>query len=387
MAAVPNEAQAQVDVSTTTTFYMERGGGLSSTIVAPNLRVQGTVADRVNIRAGYDADIVSGASVAVVDAPGDVDAITSATQLSDVRHTASAGLGLIADRTRLDVDYSYGHESDYRSHGLRLRATAELFERNTRFELSYGRGFDRVCNLAHGRNVEAVDRGRLPSSDGCFESDDRQSESIDLQTFQGAWSQNWTSIFATQLTLSAQLQHGYLGNPYRGVWLGRSAAQEHHPENRARYAAGLALRLWLEPVAGALQLQGRIYRDSWDILSGTAELAYEQRLGRALRLRARARYYTQSGAAFYSDNYVLQPRGQYFTGDRELSPMSSTVFGAQLAYDVPPGDDGQVAFLDSLKLLVKVDWLRYDFSEFRYGRVEVPNDWGLMATFSLQAQM
>jgi len=380
-------AEAQVTVRTTNSFYSERGGGLESQIIDPSLVIRGDIKDVATIRAGWSADVVSGASVAVVDAPGSADVVTSATRLTDFRNTVTGAFGLRGERTSIEGEYTYGHESDYRSHGFRLTAAAELFERNTRFELSYGRGFDRVCNLAQPRAQEAVDRQRLPSSDGCFSDDEtREERKLDLQTFQGAWTQAWTPIFATQLTLTAQVLNGYQGNPYRAVWLGNAAAQENHPENRARFAGGLVLRLWLPPFNGALHLSGRVYRDTWDVFSVTGELAYEQRIVEGLRVRVRGRYYNQTGAAFYSDDYELFPRGQYFTGDRELSPMSSWVVGARLRYDIPPSDEGTVGPFSGFEVVVKFDYIKYDFRDFRYGSVAVPNDSGILATLGLEAR-
>ncbi len=384
--ALASGAHAQVSVSTTNTVYREAGGGLETTSITPSLRIQGTIQDRVTLRAGWEADVVSGASVAVVDAPGAVDAITSATEWSDFRNTATAGFGIKSEYATLEGSYTYGTENDYRSHAFALTASAQLFERNTTFSLTYGRGFDRVCNLLQPRAQESVDRVRMPSSEGCFEDDaGREELKLALHTVQGAWTQAWAPIFATQLTLSAQILNGYQGNPYRAVWLGRVAAQENHPENRARYAAGLGLRFWVNPLKGALQLSTRVYRDTWDVSSITAEAAWEQRVLEGFTVRARLRYYNQTGAAFYSDDYVRFPRGQYFTGDRELSPMSSWLVGGHVAYDVPPGEDGGVGPFAGFVILAKFDWVKYDFRDFHYGDAAVPNDRAIMATLGLEA--
>ncbi|MEM9070061.1 MAG: DUF3570 domain-containing protein [Myxococcota bacterium] len=381
-----NGASAQVTVGSTTTVYRESGGGLNSTAITPSLQIRGDIKDVFTIRAGWEADIVSGASVAVVDAPGgEVDAITSATKWDDFRNTASGGIGIASEYARIDATYTYGHESDYRSHGFNIVGTAELFDRNTTLTVSYGRGFDRVCNLLQPRAQEAVDRQRLPNADGCFGGDDRESLDLELHTFQGGWTQAWTPILATQLTLTGQVLNGYQGNPYRAVWLGRSAAQENHPENRTRYAGGLAIRLWVNPLRGALQLSGRLYRDTWDIRSATVELAWDQRIAEGLRVRLRGRYYNQTGAAFYSDDYARFPRGQYFTGDRELSPMSNWLIGGRIEYDIPPSDEGSVGPFRSFALIAKFDWIRYDFRDFRYGQVSIPNNRGIAATLGLEA--
>lgn len=371
-----------------TTLFYEFGGPLEMLVVNPRAQIRVNPVPEVSLRASYDADIVSGASVAVVDAPSaDVDAITSATRLDDFRSVVTGALEVRSEYGSLRGSYSYGFESDYVSHSFLIGARTEAFERNTTFDLSYGRGFDQVCNVAYDRNQASVERGRLDSSTGCFNAEnlDRQALDVDLQTFQGSWTQAWASIFVTQLTITAQLVDGFQSNPYRGVWLGRSAAQEHHPDNRFRYAAGLSARLWLEPLNGALQVSGRAYRDNWDVRSITAELAYEQSIDGAVRIRARGRYYTQGAAAFFSDDYALRPRGQYFTGDRELSDQQSFMAGLQLIWTLTPGTEGaSLGPLESFRLVLKADYIHHEFPAFRYARAAVPNVDSIVGALGLE---
>ena len=87
------------------------------------------------------------------------DAITSAT-LSDFRQVPSGGITLASDVARLDASYSYGFESDYRSHGVSVSTSADLFDRNTSLALSYGRGWDDVCDLLQPEAEEATQRQR-----------------------------------------------------------------------------------------------------------------------------------------------------------------------------------------------------------------------------------
>jgi hypothetical protein len=189
-----------------------------------------------------------------------------------------------------------------------------------------------------------------------------------------------------QAAATAQLLNGFQSNPYRAVRIGRGAAQEHHPDDRARYAASVSLRIWIKPLSGALQPSVRVYRDTWDVRSFSGELGYEQSIGSGLRLRARGRFYTQTGAAFYSDDYVLDPRGQYFTGDRELSPMRTVLLGGQFAWSVPSDAQGDViGFLSSLELLLKADVLESSFPDFHYDRAPVPNTTALIGSLSVLA--
>jgi hypothetical protein len=162
--------------------------------------------------------------------------------------------------------------------------------------------------------------------------------------------------------------------------------QEHHPRDRARYAVGVGARIWLKPIGGALQLSARGYRDTWAVLAGSAELAYERGLGQLLRVRVRGRYYQQSAAAFFSDDYALDPQGQYFTGDRELSAMRSWLGGLQIALTPAPSENGKVLrILDSFRFLLKADYLTYNFTNFHYGAAAVPNRRAVFGTLGIDA--
>jgi hypothetical protein len=383
--ALCGPASAQPQVAAGASVFHEGGGPLNMTVLTPEVAADVPLGDSWVVSADWDADVVSGASVAVVDAPaGDVDAIASAS-VRDVRHVLGGGLELQDGQSSIAAGYHYGFENDYRSHSVAVSARTELYDRNTSLEIAYTRSFDRVCDTPDAS--EPVVKPRMDSSEGCFRDDvARRERELSVHSFQGVYTQAWTPILSSQLTLTAQLLHGFQANPYRGVSVGRVAAQEHHPEDRARYAVGLGVRLWIEPLAGALQPQLRFYRDTWDVLSWTAELAYEQGLGGGLRLRGRGRYYSQSGAAFYSDDYVLQPQGQYFTGDRELSPMQSVMLGGQLVWTVPADDQGEVlGFLGGLELVLKGDLIKSRWDEFHYDRVAVPNDTALLFALTLLA--
>jgi hypothetical protein len=381
------DARAQVQASAGASAYHESGGPLSMTVLVPEVSAGAQVSTGLAVSASYTADVISGASVAVVDAPADsVDAI-SAASVHDVRHVFGGGVRVGDGVSTFSGGYRYGFENDYRSHGFDLAARTELYERNTALEIAYARAFDRVCDSIGAS--EPVLKTRLPSSDGCFETGatDRAERDLSSHTFQGAWTQHWSAFVSMQLTATAQLLHGFQQNPYRAVRIGRTAAQEHHPEDRARYAVGLATRIWIAPLSGALQPQLRAYRDTWDIRSLAAELGYEQSLGAGVRVRARGRYYLQSGAAFYSDDYVLMPRGRYFTGDRELSPMHSVLAGLQLTWGVPSDAQGEVlGFLSGLELMIKGDLLRSSFPDFHYDRAPVPNNTALFGSLNAAAR-
>lgn len=385
LAAPGRSARADASLGLGTSYFHESGGPLRMDVLMPSAELAVDLAEPITLGASWSADIVSGASVAIVDAPAaDVDAISTAS-VTDARHELSGTLTLRDGIASVDLSFSHGFERDYRSNALSVAARTDLFERNTTLSVAYGRGFDEVCDVSG--SFEPVMKPRLETSTGCFEDAEARAErTLAIHSWQAAWSQNWTETLTMQLTASGQLLHGFQSNPYRAVRIGKTAAQEHHPTDRARYALSLGMRYWIVALHGAVQAEARIYRDTWDLDALSAELAYEQSLLGSLRLRARGRYYTQGAAAFYSDDYVLAPRGQYFTGDRELSSMRSVLIGGQLIWSALPDAAGEViGFMSGVELVAKGDVMKTAFDDFHYDRAEVPNTLALILTLSARA--
>jgi hypothetical protein len=229
-----------------------------------------------------------------------------------------------------------------------VAAGTDFLQRNTDVEIGYSKGFDEVCSLRQ-RNLPSSLRQGLDSSDGCFTQAERlESLPIRLDNFRFAWTQTWTPVFTTQMVFTGGLQHGFLGNPYRQVVIGPTgqAAQENHPEDRRRVAAGLALKYYARSIETALGVSTRVYRDSWELQSFNVELTAERYLQPWLRLFVHGRAYVQSGVSFWSDDYTggepaMGPRGQYWSGDRELSPLETLLGGVNLTGTWRAGGDSR----------------------------------------------
>lgn len=381
------QARAEGKVNAGASLFREQGGPLHMDVIMPSASAAVDVAEPLQLRVGWTADIVSGASVAVVDAPAaKVDAISSAT-VSDTRHHFSGGLTLRDKQGSVDVAYGHAFENDYRSDNFGVTARTDLAHRNTGFEIGYARAFDRVCDVAG--TFDPVQKPRLENSLGCFsDAKTRATRDLAIHTLHAGFTQVWSPHFTTRVGLSAQLLHGFQVNPYRAVRIGKTAAQESSPRERARYALSASGRYWLVPLSAALGVEARVYRDTWGISSLSGELSYDQKLFGDVRLKLRLRYYTQSRASFYSDDYMLAPRGRYFTGDRELSTMRSALFGLAFRWQLPTDNGGHLlGFLSSFSLVLKGDLLRSFFDDFHYDRAEVPNTLAQLISLELRATM
>jgi hypothetical protein len=359
LASFARPVQAQVaTVDIRTGYFLEPSSTSKMQVITPAATVSATPVDFLTVRAGYAADIVSGASESVKAGPSFSDRpdIVSTASVTDLRHVAGGGIVVRKGHTDLGASYSYGTENDYRSNTIAATAATDFFQRNTKLEFAFAHGFDKVCDLATNSVQPSTTRLALDESAGCFtDKEARRSLDVSTDNFQGAWTQSWTPVFQTQLVLTGAVQHGFLSNPYRAVAIGPTgdAAQEHHPGNRARGAVAVRAKYYVRPLDMAIGAGIRAYRDTWSIVSGTYELDAEKNIFSWLRLQVQGRYYHQTEALFWSDDYtggepLNGPRGQYFSGDRELSPLSSFLGGARItaSFHGRPGERVASMFLD-----------------------------------------
>ncbi len=374
--AMPARAQvASLEVSSA--LFVEPSATSQLTVINPTATLAASPASWLTLRGNYEADIVSGASESLKGGRlSNVDVVTSATKFADTRQAVTGGFTVTRAATHLGASYTYGTEHDYRSNAFAVNAGADFLQKNTQIELSYGRGFDQVCTTAYRAADAPSSRLALDNSHGCFTSDVRRAaRDISLDNLQVAWTQTWTPVFATQMVVSAALQHGFLGNPYRSVVIAPAGDQalENHPDNRGRGALGGRGKYYARGLRTTFSANVRLYRDTWAIWGQTYELDGERYLLPWLRVLLRGRYYTQTGALFWSDDYTggepaTGPRGQYWSGDRELSPLSSYLVGMRGLATCEGHPGARVASLfTSLDVSLGFDLLKTDLHDFTLG--------------------
>lgn len=392
-ASDPSLAQV-VQLAPRATVLLEPSPTSKLMVLNPSAAVTVSAVSGLDFQLGYEADIVSGATESLKGGRlSPVDIVSSATEFDDTRHVLSGGVGFEHAGVKYAAGYSRGMESDYRSHAVSVTAGTTFLQKNTELTLSYARGEDEVCTTAFAPSDPPSFRTPLDSSTGCFtDAEDRARRSVILDNFQAGWTQAWTPVLATQLVVFAALQHGFLENPYRAVVIAPAGDQalENHPDNRLRTAAALTAKYYLRPLKTALTGGVRVYRDTWDILSQTYELEAERYLLAPLRLVARARYYRQTEALFWSDDYTGGepedgPRGQYWTGDRELSPLESYLVGGRAVFRAEGEPRRRIArVLLSFEASLSFDLLKTRLHEFTWGGVAPDDTVGMVWSLGLR---
>ncbi|MGO9838509.1 MAG: DUF3570 domain-containing protein [Polyangiaceae bacterium] len=392
-------AAAQVaEFDTSHSVFYEAPTRTHMFVYSPSADVQASPWSWLDVRAGWEADVVSGASVATkagatyqATHPA-ADVVTTAS-VHDLRNLGRGEIELKGETTSLTGGYAYSTEHDYRSNSMHVNARTDILQHNTQFELSYARNFDSICNRVQSSADASPTRWiALEDSVGCFTSDPlRTMDPIGIDTYEVSWGQSWTPVLESQLTYTGQVIQGFQSDPYRSVVLGEGLkAQENEPTERAREAVTARLAWYLRSIKAAVRVSVRGYYDTWAIESGTVEGEFEKSVGESLRIMARGRLYKQSGAVFWSDDYTgglppLGPRGQYWTGDRELSPFWSWLTGVRFVWTLTPSNGRLLGVLESLKLAGSGSMSGYTYEQYTLGGVPVSNARAIIGTLSLAA--
>lgn len=136
--------------------------------------------------------------------------------------------------------------------------------------------------------------------------------------------------YGVEYNLVSGLQH----NPYRNVYAGGTRVPERHPDHRQRRDAFVRVNHAL-PNRSSIKFNYRFYNDDWGIDSHELGTRLSQYVTRGLSVRWEYRWYTQSAATFYRDEYT-DPSGidGYRSGDYRLNDLASHLFGGSVRMDL-----------------------------------------------------
>src|SRR5579859_5996409 len=145
IAGTPRSEVVGVDLGNT--YYREGTPYGNMNVYTPSSELAVKPAEWIGIRGGWEADVVSGASIKTRNAQrgSNPDAISSAS-VKDFRQAVNGGLSLVRKTTTFEGSYTYSWEHDYRSHSFDVSAKTELFQRSMELSIAYARNWDSVCD-------------------------------------------------------------------------------------------------------------------------------------------------------------------------------------------------------------------------------------------------
>jgi hypothetical protein len=389
--AVAARADDPTEVSSRVTFFREPSAqNKGITVIHPQVDISSPVGGGVGVSAGWEADAVSGATPAVFGPHVGVDTVTSATEFHDFRQQAHGGFSYNRPDAGIGASYAYGWEHDYRSHSLSVTARDDLYDHNFTLAVSYTHNWDSVCDANNSMAETVLQLQPLTSSAHCFNSTytDVVTKPLSIDAVEPSLTWTMTPRLVVQGGGTIQILDGFQSNPYRSVLVGsqRQEPQENEPIYRQRYAvfgrAAYALPQWRASGVGMV----RLYQDSWAVQAVTGDVVVNKYLSSVMLLTLRGHYHLQSGASFYrnGEGYRVDgPAGQYWTGDRELSPMSNYLVGGRMAFLRRPQQE-RASWFAEMEADVKYELLVYHLDSVDAPNSDRPYAHILQASFALR---
>jgi hypothetical protein len=329
-------------------YHYYDGGGV--TVNGPALLVRKSVGDNVSVAGRYYVDAISSASI---------DVITTASPFKDEREEFGLNVDVLHGNSLLSLGLTTSKEDDYLADTVALNVAHELNGGLTTVNLGFAQGRDVVQRV-----------------DTSFE------DSIDRYSFRLGLSQVLTRSLLLGVNFEDVAENGYLSNPYRAARVLGAFQPERYP--RTRDSQALAIRLVKgfgagdRPLGRSLRAEYRYFQDNWDIRANTLALTWQRYFGDRRIGELRYRYYTQSAASFYSDNFSTDMT--YLARDKELSSFTSHSLGIKLTRQFVNRPRVRVSFS------LAFDRVLFDYEDFTDLRTGQPysfdaNVWQGFVTF------
>ena len=322
-------------------YHSYDGGGAK--IDGPSLLVRKNLGDSVSVGLNHYVDNVTSASI---------DVLVSASAYTEKREENSVNVDYLRQKTTMSLGYTRSQESDFDATTLSLGISQDMLGDLTTVSMAFALG-DNVVQQ-NGNDV--------------FEED------AQVRSYRVGVSQIITKDLVMALTFETITDEGYLNNPYRSVRYvdassanGYSFQQEVYPRTRTSQAIALRGNYYL-PQRAAVHAGVRVFKDTWDIDATTYEVGYTLPYGEAWIFEASFRLHDQSSAEFYSDLFPFQDAQNYLARDKELSSFTSTTFGLGASYEFGRGWSA----IDRGSLNLQVDWIQFDYDDFRDLTVAAP---------------
>jgi hypothetical protein len=314
-------------------YHRYSGGGL--TVDGPSVLVRKKFGESFSVTGSYYVDAISSASI---------DVVTTASPYTERHVEKGLSLDYLHGKTTYTVGYMNSEESDYKSDTMSFGLSQDMFGDLTTVSIGFSRGWDSVGK-----------RG-----DAAF------SQDVDRRSYRVGLSQVLTRSMLLSLNLETITEQGYLHSPYRSMRFnipGNSYGYgpEVYPDTRTGNAGAARLKYFL-PWKAAIEGGYRFYSDTWGITAHTASIEYTQPMWGKWVFNGSYRFYTQSGADFYSDLFPNANYQNFMGRDKETSAFTDNSIGVGASYQFPVN---WLSWLKKGTVNFQYNLMLFDYKDFR----------------------
>lgn len=305
-------------------YHYYSGGGID--VQGPALLVRKNFAEKYSVTASYYQDSISGASI---------DVVTNASAYSETRNQFGLGFDYLYGDTLMSISYTQSDENDYEARTLDVGLSHDFFGGMSTLAMGFSRGDDTVMRV-----------------DTSFE------DTVDRFQYRLGWTQILSPTFVAALSYEGIAEEGFLNNPYRSARVLGASVQERYPRIRTSNALGIQANKYWGDRSFVTRVKYRFYDDTWGITANNIEFMFSRRLSEKTEFGLGGRFYAQTAANFYSDNFAQEFR--YMARDKELSDFTSASIGGRISYELFR-DRGRLA---KGKVTLIFDRIHFDYDNF-----------------------
>ncbi len=320
LTLLPRLARAEDTLSTAVHRWQENAGRIR--VTTDEAMLEKDFSPDTKFKAMGVLDTIAGATPTGLP-PAGPGAPVPVVNMHDRRQAGTFDLLHQFARVNLDIGYSRSVESDYASNGFSLNALFDFNHKNTMLLLGVAGTSDTEKVLFQPSRADKRGRSFIVGL----------TQVVDKNT-------------SVTLDLTNARDTGFLSDPYRLIAQGASVFLENRPDEHERWIIFAGLNhAWPEWHAAA-EASYRFYRDTYGIVSHTAEISWLQKLlGDRLVLELGVRGMTQSAADFYHVDLngtgivpgaLPNPAGPFYSSDYRLSRMATLNTGVKLQWIVAP---------------------------------------------------
>lgn len=231
---------------------------------------------------------------------GPLQVMTGAT-IEETRNEIMLALGLERNDTVHTVQAGYSDENDYKALSAAYTGVSELADNHTTLLWGLSYSDDRLSP------TDALQYGRV-------EHAKRHSTSASLG-FTRIINRNALIQSGVQITEYA----GFLSDPYKQMWVNGAIEFDNRPDARTAFSWTTRYRQFISASEAALLADYRYFNDNWGISAHTADVSWNQPIGRHFELVPSVRYYSQNAANFYTTAVTNGLRPKFGSSDYRLA--------------------------------------------------------------------
>lgn len=303
-------------------------------VSAPSLEINKDFGADYTLNVDVVFDTVSGASPSYFDA----DASSGASaynrgkssnikydniEFEENRFAGSATLATrFENRDELSVGISYSSESDFYS-----------YEGSASYLHYLGSSHNQSLSFGGSYQSNEVLIKNCMDNPNCVDASSGASQKMtnDVYNLQLGFSQVIDESSVANIGVFYTNESGYLSSPYHNIVRDTNFVEaEKKPEDKTGYGLKLSYQKALSDTLYG-QLSYKYYSDDWDISSHTIDSYLYYEIGDSLRLGAGLRYYNQSEANFYGENFTTQ---EFASSDFRVSSFDAFTYKASLDYAI-----------------------------------------------------